>query len=132
MDDIEKALMTLSIKERLYLQDSDVDAVSWGNLSVSMLLRSMQLHVKCCCIYYFYTSKLTPPTSPSLIQLDRDVVGKVSLTTGKPIVPKLVRGQSAADILIKPSAPGAAASSSNTAKTPGLQSEAKQGKARMT
>ncbi|KAF9360744.1 hypothetical protein BGX34_007524 [Mortierella sp. NVP85] len=85
LDDIEKALMTLSIKERLYLQDSDVDA------------------------------------------LDRDVVGKVSLTTGKPIVPKLVRGQSASDILIKPSASVAAATSSNTAKTtPGLQSEAKQ------
>lgn len=27
LDDIEKALMTLSIKERLYLQDSDVRAV---------------------------------------------------------------------------------------------------------
>ncbi|KAG0299243.1 hypothetical protein BGZ98_010213, partial [Dissophora globulifera] len=35
--------------------------------------------------------------------LDRDTLGKVSLSTGKPIVPKLVRGQAASDILIKPS-----------------------------
>ncbi|KAI1320183.1 hypothetical protein EDD11_001787 [Mortierella claussenii] len=62
LDDIESALMTLPIKERLYLQDADVKA------------------------------------------LDSDVLGKVSLSTGKPIVPKLVRGQAASDILIKPSA----------------------------
>lgn len=37
-------------------------------------------------------------------------MGKVSLTTGKPIVPKLVRGQVATDILIKPSV-GAGATS---------------------
>ncbi|KAG0210878.1 hypothetical protein BGX28_008845 [Mortierella sp. GBA30] len=61
LDDIESALMTLSIKDRLYLQGSDAKA------------------------------------------LDRDMVGKVSLTTGKPIVPKLVRGQAASDILIKSS-----------------------------
>ena len=30
------------------------------------------------------------------------MVGRVSLSTGKPIVPKLVRGQAATDILIKP------------------------------
>ncbi|KAF9952263.1 hypothetical protein BGZ70_000665 [Mortierella alpina] len=61
LDDIETALMTLSLKDRLYLRDSDVRA------------------------------------------LDRDMIGKVSLTTGKPIVPKLVRGQAASDILIRPS-----------------------------
>ncbi|KAG0258780.1 hypothetical protein BG011_003078 [Mortierella polycephala] len=61
LDDIENALMTLSIKDRLLLRDSDVKA------------------------------------------LERDMVGKVSLSTGKPIVPKLVRGQAASDILIKPS-----------------------------
>ncbi|KAF8941232.1 hypothetical protein EDD21DRAFT_364493 [Dissophora ornata] len=59
LDGIEKALMILSVKDRLYLRDSDVKA------------------------------------------LDRDMVGKVSLSTGKPIVPKLVRGQAATDILIK-------------------------------
>ncbi|KAF9182513.1 hypothetical protein BGZ51_004701 [Haplosporangium sp. Z 767] len=61
LDDVENALMTLSIKDRLLLRDSDVKA------------------------------------------LERDMVGKVSLSTGKPIVPKLVRGQAASDILIKPS-----------------------------
>ncbi|KAF8980527.1 hypothetical protein BGZ46_004068 [Entomortierella lignicola] len=59
LDDIEKALMTISIKDRLYLRESDVNA------------------------------------------LNRDMVGKVSLSKGKPIVPKLVRGQAASDILIK-------------------------------
>ncbi|KAF8943895.1 hypothetical protein BGZ47_004916 [Haplosporangium gracile] len=68
LNDIEAALMTLSIKDRLCLRDSDVKA------------------------------------------LDRDIVGKVSLTTGKPIVPKLVRGQVATDILIKPSAGAGAVS----------------------
>ncbi|KAF9540227.1 hypothetical protein EC957_004472 [Mortierella hygrophila] len=68
LNDIEVALMTLSIKDRLCLRNSDVKA------------------------------------------LDRDIVGKVSLTTGKPIVPKLVRGQVATDILIKPSAGAGAAS----------------------
>ncbi|KAG9071124.1 hypothetical protein KI688_008667 [Linnemannia hyalina] len=68
LNDIEAALMTLSIKDRLCLRNSDVKA------------------------------------------LDRDIVGKVSLTTGKPIVPKLVRGQVAADTLIKPSASAGAAS----------------------
>ncbi|KAF9124190.1 hypothetical protein BGW39_008398 [Mortierella sp. 14UC] len=72
LNDIEAALMTLSIKDRLCLRDSDVKA------------------------------------------LDRDIVGKVSLTTGKPIVPKLMRGQVATDILIQPSA-GAAAAASTTA-----------------
>ncbi|KAF9110869.1 hypothetical protein BGX27_005762 [Mortierella sp. AM989] len=61
LDDIEKALMTIPIKDRLYLRDSDVKA------------------------------------------LDRDIIGKVSLSTGKPIVPKLVRGQATSDILIKSS-----------------------------
>ncbi|KAF9932618.1 hypothetical protein BGZ65_004407 [Modicella reniformis] len=69
LDDIEKALMTLSIQKRLYLQDSDARA------------------------------------------LDRDFVGKVSLSTGKPIIPKLVRGQAASDILIKYSTSSAATSS---------------------
>ncbi|KAG0045156.1 hypothetical protein BGZ83_009602 [Gryganskiella cystojenkinii] len=59
LNDIEAALMTLSVKDRLYLRDSDAKA------------------------------------------LDQDLVGKVSLTKGKPIVPKLVRGEAAADILIK-------------------------------
>ncbi|KAF9278996.1 hypothetical protein BGZ88_000234 [Linnemannia elongata] len=68
LNDIEAALMTLSIKDRLCLRDSDVKA------------------------------------------LDRDIVGKVSLTTGKPIVPKLVRGQVTTDILIRPSASASAAS----------------------
>lgn len=66
-------------------------------------------------------------------QLDRDVVGKVSLSTGKPIVPKLVRGQAASDMLIKPSASpaGVGALSSNTAgKT--ASGAAKQGSAQMT
>ncbi|KAG0263522.1 hypothetical protein BGZ95_003781 [Linnemannia exigua] len=71
LNDIEAALMTLSIKDRLYLRDSDVKA------------------------------------------LDRDIVGKVSLTTGKPIVPKLVRGQVANDILIKPSTGASAASTTS-------------------
>jgi hypothetical protein len=64
LDDIEKVLMTLSIKERLYLRDSDVDAVCGNN--VSMLLRSMQLHVKCCA-FAALRPNLTPP--PSLISL---------------------------------------------------------------
>ncbi|KAG0078139.1 hypothetical protein BGZ90_005863 [Linnemannia elongata] len=68
LNDIEAALMTLSIKDRLCLRDSDVKA------------------------------------------LDRDIVGKVSLTTGKPIVPKLVRGQVTTDILIRPSASASGAS----------------------
>ncbi|KAG0088945.1 hypothetical protein BGZ92_005531 [Podila epicladia] len=63
LDDVEKALMTLSIKDRLFLRESDAKS------------------------------------------LDRDIVGKVSFSTGKPIVPKLVRGQAASDILIKPSGP---------------------------
>ncbi|KAK3846096.1 MAG: hypothetical protein J3R72DRAFT_434162 [Linnemannia gamsii] len=71
LNDIEAALMTLNIKDRLYLKNSDVKA------------------------------------------LDRDIVGKVSLNIGKPIVPKLVRGQVANDILIKPSA-GASAAASTT------------------
>ncbi|KAG0283237.1 hypothetical protein BGZ96_012398 [Linnemannia gamsii] len=72
--DIEAALMTLSIKDRLCLRDSDVKA------------------------------------------LDRDIVGKVSLTTGKPIVPKLVRGQVATDILIKPSGAGATSTTAMSAQ----------------
>ncbi|KAF9289444.1 hypothetical protein BGZ68_009354 [Mortierella alpina] len=76
LDDIETALMTLSLKDRLYLRDSDVRA------------------------------------------LDRDMVGKVSLTTGKPIVPKLVRGQAASDILIKPSTPVSGNTASSAAMTP--------------
>ncbi|KAG0339285.1 hypothetical protein BG004_006878 [Podila humilis] len=60
LDDVERALMTLSIRERLFLSDSDAK------------------------------------------MLDKDTVGKVSFATGKPIVPKLVRGQTSADILIKP------------------------------
>ncbi|KAG0339717.1 hypothetical protein BG000_001518 [Podila horticola] len=63
LDDVEKALMTLSIKDRLFLRDSDAKS------------------------------------------LDQDIVGKVSFSTGKPIVPKLIRGQAASDILIKPSGP---------------------------
>ncbi|GJJ73783.1 hypothetical protein EMPS_06141 [Entomortierella parvispora] len=63
LNDIEEALMTLSIKDRLFLRESDARA------------------------------------------LDEDLVGKVSLSKGKPIVPKLVRGEAAADILIKPSGP---------------------------
>lgn len=83
----------------------------------------------------------TPGPSPWLLfvdQLDRDVVGKVSLSTGKPIVPKLVRGQAASDMLIKPSASsaGVAVLSSNIAgyfKTAaGSLGEAKQGNAWMT
>ncbi|KAG0318912.1 hypothetical protein BGZ97_003144 [Linnemannia gamsii] len=74
LNDIEAALMTLSIKDRLCLRDSDVKA------------------------------------------LDRDIVGKVSLTTGKPIVPKLVRGQVATDILIKSSA-GVGATSTTAMST---------------
>ncbi|KAF9580516.1 hypothetical protein BGW38_002817 [Lunasporangiospora selenospora] len=70
LDDIEQSLMTLSIKERLYLRESDATA------------------------------------------LDQDSIGKVSFTTGKPIVPKLVRGQAAEDMLIKPSAA--------STKTPGV------------
>ncbi|KAF9436509.1 hypothetical protein BGZ76_003727 [Entomortierella beljakovae] len=62
LDDIEKALMTIPIKDRLHLRESDAKA------------------------------------------LDRDIVGKVSFSTGKPIIPKLVRGQAPSDILIKPSA----------------------------
>ncbi|KAF9108528.1 hypothetical protein BGX29_010998 [Mortierella sp. GBA35] len=72
LNDIEAALMTLSIKDRLCLRDSDVKA------------------------------------------LDQDIVGKVSLTTGKPIVPKLVRGQVATDTLIKPSAGSGPLPSSTT------------------
>ncbi|KAF9923416.1 hypothetical protein FBU30_006528 [Linnemannia zychae] len=72
LNDIENALMTLSIKDRLRLRDSDVKA------------------------------------------LDQDIIGKVSLTNGKPIVPKLVRGQVATDMLIKPSAGSAAAISTAT------------------
>ncbi|KAF9908757.1 hypothetical protein EC991_009568 [Linnemannia zychae] len=75
LNDIEAALMTLSIKDRLCLRDSDVKA------------------------------------------LDRDIVGKVSLTTGKPIVPKLVRGQVATDILIKPSAGVSVAASTTSMST---------------
>ncbi|KAF9299380.1 hypothetical protein BGZ74_008932 [Mortierella antarctica] len=63
LDDVEKALMTLSIKDRLFLRESDAKS------------------------------------------LDQDIVGKVSFSTGKPIVPKLVRGQAASDILIKSSGP---------------------------
>ncbi|KAG0239157.1 hypothetical protein BGX31_002997 [Mortierella sp. GBA43] len=85
LDDIEKALMTLSVKERLYLQDSDARA------------------------------------------LDRDIVGKVSLSSGKPIIPKLVRGQAASDMLIKPSATpaGMGASSAGYSKA-GSLNEAQQ------
>ncbi|KAF9172593.1 hypothetical protein BGX21_005250 [Mortierella sp. AD011] len=77
LDDIERSLITIPIKDRLYLRDSDVKA------------------------------------------LERDIIGKVSLSTGKPIIPKLVRGQAASDILIKPSAnlAGAATSSANVSTT---------------
>ncbi|KAG0002472.1 hypothetical protein BGZ79_002894 [Entomortierella chlamydospora] len=77
LDDIEKSLITIPIKDRLYLRDSDVKA------------------------------------------LERDIIGKVSLSTGKPIIPKLVRGQAASDILIKPSATlaGAATSSASVSTT---------------
>jgi len=53
-------------------------------------------------------------------------VGKVSLTTGKPIVPKLVRGQVAVDILIKPSA-GASAGAASTATMSAQYSKAVSG-----
>ncbi|KAF9358698.1 hypothetical protein BGX26_001134 [Mortierella sp. AD094] len=77
LDDIEKSLITIPIKDRLYLRDSDVKA------------------------------------------LERDMIGKVSLSTGKPIIPKLVRGQAASDILIKPSTTlvGAATSSASMSTT---------------
>ncbi|KAG0021343.1 hypothetical protein BGZ81_008935 [Podila clonocystis] len=63
LEDVERALMALSIKDRLFLRESDAKS------------------------------------------LDQDIVGKVSFSTGKPIIPKLVRGQTASDILIKPSGP---------------------------
>ncbi|KAI9240952.1 MAG: hypothetical protein BYD32DRAFT_458356 [Podila humilis] len=78
LDDIEKALMTLSIKDRLFLRESDAKS------------------------------------------LDQDIVGKVSFSTGKPIVPKLVRGQAASDILIKSSGPQPTANT--TAKPSGAYS----------
>ncbi|KAG0365508.1 hypothetical protein BGZ54_006467 [Gamsiella multidivaricata] len=91
LNDIEKALMALSIKERLNLRDTDAQ------------------------------------------ELDRDMLGKVSMSTGRPIVPKLVRGQAASDILIKPTsaATGITSSPSNTPTgynkaAQGMQEAAKQ------
>ncbi|KAF9420201.1 hypothetical protein BGZ94_009181 [Podila epigama] len=80
--DTEKGLMTLSIKDRLHLQESD--------------------------------AKL----------LEQDVLGKVSFSTGKPIVPKMIRGQAASDILIKPGATALSSVGGAPAKSSGGYSAA--------
>ncbi|KAG0222791.1 hypothetical protein BGW41_005855 [Actinomortierella wolfii] len=74
LDDLETSLMRLPLTERLFLSEADQQLYGYGDSS-DVEDRGSQ----------------------------EDIICKVSFNAGTPIVPKLVRGEAAEDILIQPS-----------------------------